>query len=152
MTKNIQQLICKSEVLKGHIPCENVKYLFSDWELDVISLNKNGFLTEFEVKVSLSDFKADFKKSKWKFYNLKIESLTPNYFYYVCPSGLINEKDLPKHFGLIYVSENVLKVVKKANFIHKNKHEPIKILKKFLTVKTQRQYLGGCLLTIKNKV
>ena len=67
-TREIQALICQSETLKFNIPCENVKYLFSDWEIDVLSLNKSNYLTEFEVKISRSDFKADAKKKKWVFY------------------------------------------------------------------------------------
>ena len=37
-TGEIQRLICQSETLKFNLPCENVKYLFSDWEIDVLSL------------------------------------------------------------------------------------------------------------------
>lgn len=38
---------------------------FAGYEADVLCLNKNLKLVEFEIKTSKSDFKADKKKSKW---------------------------------------------------------------------------------------
>ena len=51
-TAVIQKMVCEMEVLRFNLPCENVKYLFSYWEIDVLSMNKNDYLTEYEVKVS----------------------------------------------------------------------------------------------------
>ena len=43
----------------------NNLYVFSNsWESDYLSLTKSGYLYEGEVKISKSDFKADFKKEK----------------------------------------------------------------------------------------
>ena len=149
-TQDIQNFVCQSEVLKFNIPCENVKYLFSDWEIDVCSLNKNGYLTEFEVKISRSDFKADSKKKKWHWYNMRIDEMTSNYFYYVCQDELISENEIPNFAGLIYMSKNRLKVVKKAPLLHKFKHDKDKIMLKFLRVMSERKYLGSCRLTYEN--
>jgi len=54
-----------AEKLESHFhdhryPLENV-YLFR-WESDFLSVTKEGLVYEFEIKLSKSDFKADFKK------------------------------------------------------------------------------------------
>ena len=48
-TKDIQSLICKEEVLKGNIPCENINFILAG-EQDVLSVLKSNYLVEFEVK------------------------------------------------------------------------------------------------------
>lgn len=150
MTKDIQKAICKSEVLKSNIPCENVSMLFSH-EADVLSMNKNGYLIEFEVKISRSDFLADLKKSKWQFYEHKAEKSTPNYFYYVCPKNLILLEEIQNFAGLIYFSEEGLEVIKNAKLLHKYKRDKVEVLTKFSRVMSERMYLGGCRLTYENK-
>ncbi|HDZ04890.1 hypothetical protein LCGC14_0370560 [marine sediment metagenome] len=149
-TKEIQELLCKEEVLKGNLPCENVSNIFYCSESDVVSILKSGYTVEYEVKISRSDFKADAKKSKWKFYNAKVEKGIPNYFYYACPENLINKNEVPSFAGLIYVYENGCKIIKKASILHRYKHDLIKLLTKFCRVKSERKYLGSCLLTYKN--
>lgn len=69
-TDEIQKLICKDEVLKGNLPCENISANFCG-EADVLSILKSGYVKEFEVKISRSDFKNDAKKDKWKFYDVR---------------------------------------------------------------------------------
>ena len=40
-------------------------YIFRhDWESDFFAISKSGYAIEVEVKISKSDFKADFKKYK----------------------------------------------------------------------------------------
>jgi hypothetical protein len=146
-TKQIQAIICKSEILKGSLPCENVTlyYILGDNEFDVLSLNKSGFLTEFEVKISRSDFKADAKKKKWEKYQQRIPEQTPNYFNYVCPEGLIEAHEVPEYAGLIYVDNlGALKVIRKAKLLHSYKQDSMKILTKFYRLSAERQYLGSC--------
>lgn len=149
-TSEIQRLICQSETLKFNLPCENVKYLFSDWEIDVLSLNKSDYLTEFEVKVSRSDFKADSKKRKWQFYENKIETMISNYFYYACPNGLIAENEIPIFAGLVYVRNDGIDLIKKAPLLYKTKHDRNKVLTKFCRIMSERNYLGCCRLTFEN--
>tara|TARA_B100000780_G_C20958347_1_gene382411 strand:+ start:210 stop:701 length:492 start_codon:yes stop_codon:yes gene_type:complete len=55
-----------------------------------------------EVKVSRSDFKADFKKP---FRNGQINGIGATR-YYLCPTGLIKEEELPEKWGLIYCNED----------------------------------------------
>jgi hypothetical protein len=149
-TAVIQKMVCEMEVLRFNLPCENVKYLFSDWEIDVLSMNKNDYLTEYEVKVSRSDFKADAKKKKWQWYEKRIETMISNYFYYTCPEGLILENEIPAFAGLIYATNEGLKVIKKAPLLHKKKHDRVRTLSKFCRVMSERSYLGSCRLTYEN--
>lgn len=61
-TKEIQQAICKHQVLKYHpIVCENISP--NMYEHDVLSVSKSGYTYEFEVKISRQDFLKDAKKS-----------------------------------------------------------------------------------------
>jgi hypothetical protein len=87
-------------------------------ECDLISINRVGLLCEFEIKISRSDFRADFSKTR-KHENLaqgngrlvrgtrngKIRHyfLTCSYFTYACPAGLLTEADLPPYAGLVWV-------------------------------------------------
>lgn len=58
-TKKIQLLIGKNRCIAGHTCiCENVKNIFSDSEMDIVSVH-NGKVYEYEVKISLSDFKQN---------------------------------------------------------------------------------------------
>jgi len=153
LTSNIQKLICKMEVLRYNIPCENVSHLFCDSEIDVVSMNKNGYTTEYEVKISYSDFKADAKKvKKWNFYNNKIANRICNYFYYVCPQNLININEIPKFAGLIYIENDNIVFIKKAKLIHKLKHDKNQYLTKISRILTERKYLGSCRFTYENKI
>lgn len=99
-------------------------YVFGD-EADFFCISKTGYATEFEIKVSKSDFKADFKKKKkHEKYADKSRTYKPNRFYYVVPDGLIDVKDVPTYAGLIYICESAsapMKYVKKAPLLHREK-------------------------------
>ena len=92
------------------------------------------------------------KKEKWRFYDAKVEIGIPNYFYYACPKGLIDKNEIRDFAGLIYVHENYCEVIKKAKILHRYKHNLLKLLTKFCRVKSERKYLGNCLLTYKNNI
>lgn len=153
-TKDIQQAICKAEIKKGNHVAENFNYFFAG-ELDVISVSKSGYVSEFEVKVSRSDFKADAKKRKWQWYeNPRLQILSaqcPNYFTYVCLKGLIQESDLKDYQGLIWIIDNEIITIRKPKIIHKHKHDILKLLSKMLTVNNWRHYFGAQKLTILNR-
>ena len=145
MTKEIQEAICKQEITKKNFVCENVNHILSDFESDVLSLGKT-YITEFEVKISRSDFLRDKTKKRWKFKN---EKAYFNYFYYVCPSGLIDVSEIGEFHGLMYF-DGGLRVIKKAKLIHKKILNRCKILEKFLRLSSERKYFGKSLITIKN--
>jgi len=80
---------------------------FFKWESDVFNISKSDITSEFEVKVSRSDFFADFnKREKHKALNDAhekgiVNEEMPQFFYYAAPEGLITVEDLPDYAGLI---------------------------------------------------
>lgn len=97
-------------------------------------ISKDGIVYEYEVKCSLSDFKADFKKE----YKHKILSdkafrqsqfshyeqgwfCCPNYFYYACETNLIPITSVPEYAGLVYIENGVATVMKKGRKLHNYK-------------------------------
>lgn len=94
-----------------------------DWESDYLCITKSGYAYECEVKISRGDFFNDFHKAQK---HLVLESETtdrqrPNYFYYACPGDLIKPEEVPGGYGLIYVYPWEIRIVKKAELIHKEK-------------------------------
>lgn len=152
--KDIQRIICKREVLSHKVVCENIELLLTA-EMDVAALSKNDMLTEYEVKISRSDFRADAQKRKWKFYTAigqDGDKYRPNYFYYACPPDLIKVEDVPDFAGLIYVSEDSFYIVKKAKRLHPNRCDREKLLTKICRVQSERMYLGCCRMTYENRL
>lgn len=150
LTKEIQSIICKAELRKGNLVAENFNFFF-DWEQDVISLNKTGYTSEFEVKISRADFKADFKKRKWVLFKDKAIERLPNYFTCVCPPGLIDLPDLQDYMGLIYIEDGMPVIVRKPKLIHKSQKDIVKLLTKMLTVNNWHHYFGAQKPTIMNR-
>jgi hypothetical protein len=112
----------------------NNLYVFSNsWESDYLSLTKSGYLYEGEVKISKSDFKADFKKekkhllleTKYNGKSLSDNDLCPHYFFYAVPEGLIDVSEVPEYAGLVYATTYYpyVKWVKKPPLLHKEKYD-----------------------------
>ena len=116
-------------------------------ETDIfITQRDSGYCYDIEIKVSKSDFKADFGKVKkheilstgerilkGKRYELAPESVKhnfrPNRFYYCVPKGLINISEVPAYAGLMYVDEyGYTKIVKEAPFLHREKLDVERVL------------------------
>lgn len=98
------------------------------WESDFFMISKSGYTIEIEIKISYSDFKADFKKTHAYSGMLKHQYLLsdnldkPNKFYYACPAELIKPKDIDSRYGLIWITEhNDPKIIQQAKFLHKKK-------------------------------
>jgi hypothetical protein len=79
-----------------------------DWfEADCFEITKSGYFVEWEIKISLADFKADRHKEDKYFKNgkkhdrlLARDIKGPTRFYYVAPEGMIKPEDLPPWAGL----------------------------------------------------
>ena len=86
----------------------NVSWGFFSWgEADLIAITKSGYLTEGEVKLSITDFKADRKKKK---FNSGHKDWTKDIrrHYYIVPEKLKDEclellKDSKS--GLLYLEQ-----------------------------------------------
>ena len=64
--RNIQiQLGMHFGVNRGYTVIPNIKMDYGCYEADFCYINQNNFLTEVEIKISISDFKADFKKKNF---------------------------------------------------------------------------------------
>lgn len=122
--KQIQNKLNKEYA--GHFSKKKHKLAISniflyEWESDFITINKNNYVTEFEIKCSKWDYLNDFKKEN-KHESFKLLRNTPNYFYYVCPENMIKLENIPEYSGLIYIND-FLRVVKYAPILHKDKFE-----------------------------
>lgn len=86
------------------------------WECDYWTMTSGGETREFEIKISRSDFFTDAKKEKHS------SDQGANYFYYVCPDGLIKSHEVDPRYGLIYIinkyGRDVAEVVKKPKRLH----------------------------------
>ena len=99
---------------KNWLVIPNVSYGFLKYEADMLIISKAKYCTEIEVKVSFSDFKADFEKRK--------HSVEPDnrikFQYYAAPMALAErhtELELPVGWGVIGVGDSYgVKVIKEA--------------------------------------
>lgn len=119
ITKRLHDFLLRNRYFPIACNC----YIYN-WESDMIAVNKNKYIAEYEIKVSRGDFRADFKKGNKHSiiadaYNYKFASEhIPNYFYYVTPPGLLDKSELPAYAGLIEVGLYV-RPVKRAPILHK---------------------------------
>jgi hypothetical protein len=118
-------------------------YIFP-WESDHFVQTPSFYTYEYEIKISRSDFFADFKKVyKHKIikngyeqiyshnklqnkrnhgYGMQKEiKLRPNYFFYAVPEGLVKADEIPSYAGLIYVKDGRCTIIKNAPKLHKHK-------------------------------
>lgn len=91
------------------------------YEMDVFKISASGIVSEYEIKISRSDFKADFNKTA-KHDLLKAGRLTTNRFFFVTPKDLLTINDIPKYAGWLEYSDNYLHTKKNAPLLHKKKY------------------------------
>lgn len=119
-------------------------------ESDLLSITRSGFICDHEIKISRSDFKADFGVSKARLHSitkaLKHDALSmaassrkaiPNYFIYVAPFEILTVHDIPPYAGLLVwhpstwrtVPFGRIELVKKPPRLHDGKIEQSLMLK-----------------------
>ncbi len=88
-------------------------YMMYPWgECDMLVVTHAGYTIEYEIKISVSDFRADFRNKSWKHDLLRDPESTrwrptrwrPTRFFFVVPDGLIPLEDVPAYAGLVYAS------------------------------------------------
>lgn len=145
--------ISKLFPIRKHIIVPNISWGLLNHEADLVVMRSTGVLIEIEIKVSVADFKKDFKKQHGhKDYGGRITE-----FYYAIPFNLL-EKCLPlipEEAGIIVVQEYEYSDNKKSVYakIEKPAHR-IKNSRK-LTDKEQYQLARlGCLriFPLKDKI
>lgn len=119
-------------------------FFLDDYECDMVKFHNDGTITEYEIKVTVEDFKKDFTKKRkglFKHKELAKGNLQPNYFYFVVPKGMVEEKHIPKYAGLIDISKTgSIRVVKKAPILHvKQNKDPVKKYKELATKLSYRE-------------
>lgn len=85
------------------------------WECDVWVVTSSGYSHEYEIKRTLSDFNADFKKVKKSYWGnparSKHENLeskhkrAPKTFTYIVTADIIDQIKVPEYAGLIVVKQ-----------------------------------------------
>lgn len=76
---------------------------------DVLAWN-SSLSVMIEVKISRSDFLCDFKKP----FRVNPELGVGELRYYCCPYGLIKETEIPEKWGLLYVCDGKIEIIKVA--------------------------------------
>ena len=124
---------CRFDGFKNLI-LSNVFVLGSPWESDVIKVTKNQYWYEFEIKVSIHDYRADFRKTAgYRDSGIKKHDFLvagnkpriprPRQFFFVTPEGLLDRVKIPPHCGLIevaFVNGNLQSFEKKRAKVLKN--------------------------------
>ena len=124
--ESIQQVLCQKHPILTNPAFEMVGFIFYAWESDYLAISKAGYVYECEIKISHSDFLNDarHKPDKMRILSDGSESprKRPNYFYYVCPEGIITEAECPKFAGLMYITNSgFFRCVKVAPCLHNTK-------------------------------
>jgi len=161
-SKEITTILGRQLFEMGHSPiCANFQTMALH-ECDIISVNSGGNLCEFEIKISASDFKADFKKifkhttlAKGPYAKVSkqgaVTHLACSYFTYVCPACLIREDQVPPYAGLIWIhADGRIDHKIKAPLLHKFKADAA-IIKKIAHNLTQKQLFGGSHMNMVSK-
>lgn len=104
---------------RASISMANVYLADSPWEADVLEVRKSGHWCEYEVKLSVEDFKRDFAKTsgfggqgfnKHEFYADAAPRVRPKpkpkHFYFVMTAALAAQVEIPEHAGLILLDRS----------------------------------------------
>lgn len=102
---DIQLILFKHYLRSDILICSNTEAI--GWEADLVVVQPTGYVAEIEIKISRSDYRADFKKEG------KHNSLAagkrghwrgqPNQFYFAVPAGMVAPEEVPAYCGLIYI-------------------------------------------------
>jgi hypothetical protein len=124
--RNIQIILYNHYWNSWEMAVPNSNYYWT-WECDVLAVMKSLYMVEFEIKTSVSDFKADFKNKadKHNILETQCRNKSPNRFYYVIPDDISDKCDVPKYAGKIVIKNQGWKASpvyeKKAPLLHKRK-------------------------------
>lgn len=125
---SIQRALYENHPILTQPAFEMIGLFFYAWESDYLAISKAGYVYECEIKISHSDFlnEAAHKHEKMLILSDGSESPSkrPNYFYYVCPEGIISEAECPKFAGLMYITDSgTFRYIKSAPCLHKAKYD-----------------------------
>lgn len=117
---------------QAHIMADEVS---TSWSLaDFLVIDRADIVTEIEIKTSLSDLKADFKKDKYFILrNNKTADLFPRHYFYFCVPVELKDKALiilqeqDSRIGLLYADKAKSKFIFKEYYIYTEKRAKLLI-------------------------
>ncbi len=143
--ESIQQALYREHPILTKPVFEMVGFIFYAWESDYLAISKAGYVYECEIKISHSDFLNEAAHKQEKMRLLGGEDMTvakyhsydkygikcgkepmqkPNYFWYICPEGIISEAECPKFAGLMYITDSgFFRCIKAAPCLHHTKYD-----------------------------
>ena len=105
ITENMIQQTLAKKFFNDFFMCNK---FYSEFEADFLRITNSGFLYEYEIKMTVEDFRKDFSKESkhhikptTKHEMLKSGELNIKHFYFCAPSGIIPVEQVPEEFGLI---------------------------------------------------
>jgi len=98
-------------------------------DADFVTVSMAGIVTEFEIKVSRSDFHRDRKKLRHAIYSGERRGRRPNRFWYVTAPDIITAEDLPAFAGWIEFDGAELHTRREAPVLCRAKHDLTIILR-----------------------
>ncbi|MBM9615242.1 hypothetical protein JWJ90_13230 [Desulfobulbus rhabdoformis] len=130
-SKDLQQTFYRFFNQRYEMVLPNVYMGNSGNEMDLAALRKSGLLEEVEIKISKSDFIADFKKTnprgQSKHELIQSGKLACNYFSFLIPEVLASSCDVPEYAGLYICKEWRGRLIvierQKPKILHKRKIE-----------------------------
>jgi len=100
-TREIEVAIAEWLGVRERLTVPNVSWGLNMHECDLLTLNKSGYASEIEIKVSKSDLKADANKSHLH------RSNRIRYLYFAMPKGMACcEEFVPVQAGIVLVSND----------------------------------------------
>ncbi len=135
--KEIQYQFYRHWLTRYELLAPNI-YLDFWSEMDLLGVRKSGYVDEIEIKVSASDFKADFKKTinifederRYRYKEIPKHEALPsglvkcNYFSFLLPEEIADKCEIPDYAGLFVIRNNYVREVKRAPLLHKTKISP----------------------------
>jgi hypothetical protein len=96
-------------------------------EYDLLCIRRSGFMDEVEIKRTVRDFRADFKKTArhgWNKHDALAAGKTPaNYFWFLMTEELADKvkDEIPDHAGVYIKQRSFVRELKKAPRLHSKK-------------------------------
>jgi hypothetical protein len=98
-TKKIEIIVSTHIGIMQNLIIPNVSWGFCIHECDLLCVSKNGYLTEIEIKISLSDLKKDLEKR----HGHRDDRI--KYFYFAIPSKLAKHIEyIPARAGIFVIN------------------------------------------------
>ena len=97
------------------------EYYIGGFRSDVIELNSDFEIVEYEIKTSVGDYKNDFLKTNKSGDNkhdlIQYGGLS-NRFYFVFPPHLIPEDDVPEHCGILHFTGDTFITIRESSILY----------------------------------